>query len=240
MDLSLTGAGGGRSALAGYAYYDGAGCLAVEHPRLLCKTPAQEASVTTTVPPGPPFTTRPELAGTFGMVASTHWLASAAGMAVLEQGGNAFDAAAAAGFVLQVVEPHLNGPGGEVPVIGWDAAAGGVFVLDGQGPAPAAATIEAFSDLGLDLVPGSGLLAACVPAAFGTWMLLLERHGTMRPREVLQYAIGYARGGYPMLPAASAQIGAVAGTFREHWPSSAEIYLADGVPAAGARFRNVA
>jgi gamma-glutamyltranspeptidase/glutathione hydrolase len=196
--------------------------------------------VTTTVPPGPPFTTRPELAGTFGMVASTHWLASAAGMAVLEQGGNAFDAAAAAGFVLQVVEPHLNGPGGEVPVIGWDAAAGGVFVLDGQGPAPAAATIEAFSDLGLDLVPGSGLLAACVPAAFGTWMLLLERHGTMRPREVLQYAIGYARDGYPMLPAASAQIGAVAGTFREHWPSSAEIYLADGVPAAGARFRNVA
>ncbi len=57
-----------------------------------------------------PFTTRPELAGTFGMVASTHWLASAAGMAVLEKGGNAFDAAVAAGLVLQVVEPHLNGP----------------------------------------------------------------------------------------------------------------------------------
>src|SRR5262249_359569 len=68
----------------------------------------------------PEFTTRPELAGTFGMVASTHWLASAAGLAVLESGGNAFDAAAAAGFVLQVVEPHLNGPGGEVPVIGFD------------------------------------------------------------------------------------------------------------------------
>src|ERR1700736_2449363 len=63
------------------------------------------------------FTTRPELRGSFGAVASTHWLASAAGMAVLERGGNAFDAACAAGFVLQVVEPHLNGPGGEVPVI---------------------------------------------------------------------------------------------------------------------------
>src|SRR5580693_6545564 len=148
MDLSLTGAGGGRSALAGYAYYDGAGCLAVEHPRLLCKTPAQEASVTTTVPPGPPFTTRPELAGTFGMVASTHWLASAAGMAVLEQGGNAFDAAAAAGFVLQVVEPHLNGPGGEVPVIGYDPRRGETFVVCGQGTAHAGATVDAYRELG--------------------------------------------------------------------------------------------
>src|SRR5579864_8321807 len=95
----------------------------------------------------PEFTTRPELAGTFGMVASTHWLASAAGMAVLEKGGNAFDAAAAVGFVLQVVEPHLNGPGGEVPVIGFDADRGEAFVLDGQGPAPAAATLAAFSAL---------------------------------------------------------------------------------------------
>ncbi|MGH3274655.1 MAG: gamma-glutamyltransferase, partial [Streptosporangiaceae bacterium] len=181
------------------------------------------------------------------MVASTHWLASAAGMAVLEKGGNAFDAAVAAGFVLQVVEPHLNGPGGEVPVIGYDVAdsstAGGtgprgVFVVDGQGPAPAAATLAAFAELGLDLVPGSGLLAACVPGAFGAWMLLLERHGTMRPREVLEYAIGYARDGYPMLPSASAQIAAVADTFREHWPTSAETYLANGVPAAGARFVN--
>jgi gamma-glutamyltranspeptidase / glutathione hydrolase len=184
------------------------------------------------------FTTRPELAGTFGMVASTHWLASAAGMAVLEKGGNAFDAAVAAGFVLQVVEPHLNGPGGEVPVIGFDATAGQPFVLDGQGPAPAAATLAAFADLGLDLVPGTGLLAACVPAAFGTWMLLLERYGTMRLRDVLEYAIGYAGDGYPLLGRVSDAIAAVGPTFTEYWPSSAEIYLAAGVPAAGSRFAN--
>ncbi len=67
------------------------------------------------------FTTRPELRGTFGMVASTHWLASAAGMAVLEQGGNAFDAAVATGLTLQVVEPHLNGPGGDLPALLWPA-----------------------------------------------------------------------------------------------------------------------
>jgi len=173
------------------------------------------------------------------MVASTHWLGSAAGMAVLEKGGNAFDAAVAAGLVLQVVEPHLNGPGGEVPVIGFDAARGEAFVLDGQGPAPAAATPEAFGALGLDLVPGSGLLAACVPAAFGTWMLLLERHGLLRPRDVMGYAIGYARDGYPMLGAASAAVAAVADTFREHWPSSAEVYLrGGGAPAPGSGFSN--
>ena len=187
-----------------------------------------------------PFTTRPQLAGTFGMVASTHWLASAAGMAVLEKGGNAFDAAVATALVLQVVEPHLNGPGGEVPVIGFDAAAAEVFVLDGQGPAPAAATLAAFESLGLDLVPGTGLLAACVPAAFGTWMLLLERYGQLHLREVMEYAIGYARDGYPMLATASATIEAVAGTFRDHWPTSAEIYLAAGLPAPGARFANPA
>jgi gamma-glutamyltranspeptidase/glutathione hydrolase len=190
------------------------------------------------MPQGSTFTTRPQLAGTFGMVASTHWLASAAGMAVLETGGNAFDAAVAAGLVLQVVEPHLNGPGGEVPIIGYDAGRGEVFVLDGQGPAPQAATPEAFGALGLDLVPGSGLLAACVPAAFGTWMLLLAAHGRLRLREVMGYAIGYARQGYPVVPGISTGIASVAGAFREHWPSSAEIYLADGVPGPGTRFAN--
>jgi gamma-glutamyltranspeptidase/glutathione hydrolase len=173
------------------------------------------------------------------MVASTHWLASAAGMSVLERGGNAFDAAVAAGLVLQVVEPHLNGPGGEVPVLGFDATAGEVFVLDGQGPLPAAATLATFSELGLDLVPGTGLLAACVPAAFGTWMLLLQRHGRLRLRDVMEYAIGYAGDGYPMLGSASGAVAEVAATFRDYWPTSAAVYLRGGsAPAPGSRFVN--
>jgi len=189
----------------------------------------------------PEFTTRPELAGTFGMVASTHWLASAAGMAVLEQGGNAFDAAVAAGLVLQVTEPHLNGPGGEVPVIAHHAGRGETFVLCGQGTAPADATLEAFGDLGLDLVPGSGLLAACVPGAFGAWMLLLREYGTLRLRDVMDYAIGYAARGYPVVPAISWGIASVAELFQDHWPSSAEIYLPGGtVPAPGSLFANPA
>jgi gamma-glutamyltranspeptidase / glutathione hydrolase len=187
----------------------------------------------------PEFTTRPELAGTFGMVASTHWLASAAGMAVLEKDGNAFDAAVAAGLVLQVVEPHLNGPGGEVPVIAYDQARGETFVLCGQGTAPAGATLAAYTDLGLDLVPGSGLLAATVPGSFGAWMLLLRDHGRLRLRDVMTYAIGYAESGYPLIPSISWGIAAVADLFREHWTSSAEVYLrGGGAPAPGSLFSN--
>jgi gamma-glutamyltranspeptidase/glutathione hydrolase len=189
----------------------------------------------------PEFTTRPELAGTFGMVASTHWLASAAGMAVLEAGGNAFDAAVATGLTLQVVEPHLNGPGGEVPVVAHHAGRGETFVLCGQGTAPAAATPEAFTSLGLDLVPGSGLLAACVPGAFGAWMLMLREFGTLRLRDVMGYAIGYAGRGYPLVPAISWGIASVADLFRDHWPGSAEVYLPGGqVPAPGSLFANPA
>ncbi len=186
------------------------------------------------------FATRPELLGTVGMVSSTHWLASAAGMAVLERGGNAFDAAVAAGFVLQVVEPHLNGPGGEAPILYWSADQQRVGVVDGQGPAPAAASIEVFERLGLDLVPGTGLLPACVPGAFGAWMLLLGELGTMRPADVLADAIGYAEHGYPVVPQLSSTVATVERLFGEEWTSSAAVWLADGVPQPGSRFRNPA
>ena len=178
------------------------------------------------------FTTRPELRGTFGMVASTHWLASGAGMAVLERGGNAFDAAVAAGFVLQVVEPHLNGPGGDVPAIVWPAERGEPVVVCGQGPAPEAATIEAYRSLGLDLVPGTGPYAAVVPGAFDAWCLMLRDFGTWELADVLEAAIGYAAGGYPVVPGIRS---AVLGLPRE-WTSSAEIYAS--VPEAGQLFRN--
>ena len=133
-----------------------------------------------------PFTTRPEIEGTFGVVTSTHWIATAVGMATLEKGGNAFDAGVATAFTLQVVEPHLNGPGGDVPVIVHDVKRGRTEVICGQGPAPARATIAHYRDeLGLDLIPGTGLLAACIPGTFDTWMTLLRDYGTMRLADVL-------------------------------------------------------
>lgn len=174
------------------------------------------------------------------MVSSTHWLASATAMAILERGGNAFDAAVAAGLTLQVVEPHLNGPGGEVPILLYAAGADEVIVVDGQGPAPAAATIDAFAALGIDLIPGTGLLAACVPGAFGAWLLLLERYGTLPLADVFEHAIGYAGGGYPLVPRIAATIASSEQVFREHWPSSAEVYLHDGMPQPGERFANPA
>jgi gamma-glutamyltranspeptidase / glutathione hydrolase len=185
------------------------------------------------------FATRPELVGTFGMVASTHWLASASGMAVLEAGGNAFDAAVATGLVLHVVEPHLNGLGGDAPILGFAAGEDAPFVICGQGVAPAGASIAAYRDLGLDLVPGTGHLAAVVPGAFGAWLTLLEQHGTLSFRAVASAAIGYARGGFPLLPTAAATIERMRPLFEEHWPSSAATWLGTGgAPAGGTLLRN--
>jgi gamma-glutamyltranspeptidase/glutathione hydrolase len=187
-----------------------------------------------------PFTTRPEIEGTFGVVTSTHWIATAVGMAALEKGGNAFDAAVATAFTLQVVEPHLNGPGGDVPVIVHDVKRGKTEVICGQGPAPAAATIKYYRDeLGLDMVPGTGLLAACIPGMFDTWMLLLRDYGTMKLADVLTPAISYAQNGYPLVERISATIDTVKDMFRDHWKTSAAIYMPDGkVPAPGTLFRN--
>ena len=187
------------------------------------------------------FTTRPELHGTFGMVASTHWLASGAGMRMLELGGNAFDAAAAAGFTLQVVEPHLNGPGGDLPVLFWSARERAARVLCAQGVAPATATIARFAELGLDQVPGTGLLATCVPGAFDGWLTLLRDHGTMTLADVIAPALHYAEHGYPVVPGITAAIESVRGLFEAAWPTSAAVYLPDGaVPVAGTRFGNLA
>ncbi|MEU6082775.1 gamma-glutamyltransferase [Streptomyces sp. NPDC047108] len=175
------------------------------------------------------FTTRPTLQGTFGMVSSTHWLASQSAMAVLERGGNAYDAAVAAGFVLHVVEPHLNGPAGEVPII-LAPADGRVQVLCGQGPAPAGATIEHYSALGLDLVPGTGPLAAAVPGAFDAWMLLLRDHGTLHLADVLGHAIGYAEHGHPPVERIGSTVEAVRELFETEWTTSAALYLPGGRP----------
>ncbi|MEM9798322.1 MAG: gamma-glutamyltransferase family protein [Pseudomonadota bacterium] len=184
------------------------------------------------------FTTRPEIRGIFGVVTSTHWIASAVGMSILERGGNAFDAAVATGLTLQIIEPHLNGPAGDLPVL-FQKPGAAPQVLCAQGPAPAAATIAHYRDQGLSLIPGSGLLATVVPGAFDGWMALLKDHGTMDLRQVLAPAVAYAADGHPMLPRVARTIAGLQGYFTEHWPSSAAVWTPGGAaPVAHGPFRN--
>lgn len=188
-----------------------------------------DSSISAFTPP-PSHTTRPTLRGSFGMVSSTHWLASAAAQAVLERGGNAFDAAVAGAFVLHVVEPHLNGPGGDlVALITSDE---GPRVLMGQGPAPAGATIQHYREAGLDLVPGAGALAAVAPGAVDAWLLLLAERGSWELADVLAFAIHYARNGHPAVGRVGTTVAAVADLFTRHWPTSAAQWMPDGRPPA--------
>ena len=185
------------------------------------------------------FTTRPEIRGTFGVATSTHWIASAVGMSILEKGGNAFDAAVATALVLQVVEPHLNGPAGDMPAIFHSATTGETKVLCAQAVTPAAATIDHYKAQGLTLIPGSGLLATVVPGAFDGWMLMLRDHGSMSLREVLEPVVYYARDGHPMLPRVAHTIAGLQEFFEAEWPSSAAVWAPNGeAPKPNALFKN--
>ncbi|AZN70195.1 gamma-glutamyltransferase family protein [Georhizobium profundi] len=185
------------------------------------------------------FTTRPEILGTFGVVASTHWIASAVGMRMLEIGGNAFDAAVATGMALQVLEPHLNGPGGDLPAVIYSARKDKVEVICAQGPAPAGATIEHYTREGMDIIPGDGLLATVIPGAFDGWMTMLRDYGRLSLREVMEPAIHYAEHGHPVLPRVAATIAGMTDFFREKWPTSYETWLPGGhAPAANDIVRN--
>lgn len=185
------------------------------------------------------FTTRPEILGRFGVVASTHWIASAVGMRMLEIGGNAFDAAVATGMVLQVLEPHLNGPGGDMPAVLYSKQHDRVDVICAQGQAPAGATIEHYRAQGLRVIPGDGLLATVIPGAFDGWMLMLRDYGRLSLRAVMEPAIWYAEHGHPMLPRVSATIEGLAEFFKTEWPTSYDTWLPGGVaPAPHANFAN--
>ncbi len=206
---------------------------------LLCSTPEAETLESMFTAP-PSFLTRPDLRGTFGMAATTHWSASATAQAVLEKGGNAFDAAVAAAFVLHLVEPHLNGPGGDLTALIATADHPSPMVLVGQGPAPAGATIEHFRAEGLDLVPGAGGLAAAVPGAVDAWLLLQRDHGTLELADVWAYAVDYAEHGYPLVSRVTATVDSVHGLFTDHWTSSADFWLHGRTGSGGALMTNPA
>ena len=185
------------------------------------------------------FTTRPVVMGTRGVVTSGHYLATAAGFRMMEQGGNAIDAAAAMCFCLNLLEPQSNGLAGEVPTLIYSARERKVYELSGMGWSPQAFTIDWCREQGIDLIPGDGYLPACVPAVVGTWAAALARFGTMSFGEVVQPAIELAENGYPVYDSLHNSLASNVAKFTELYPSTGEVYLPGGkAPAVGELHRN--
>lgn len=185
------------------------------------------------------FTTRPEIMGRRYVVTSGHYLATAAGMHIMERGGNAIDAAASMCICLNLLEPYSNGIGGEAPTLIYSAAEGKPFAISGMGWSPAALTAQYCRDHGIDLIPGDGFLPACVPATVDTWACAVSRFGRLRFADILAPAIELAEQGFPVYPDFSRRTKERAKLFLERYPSTAEIYCPGGrIPRTGERFRN--
>ncbi len=183
---------------------------------------------------------RPMVMSARGVVSSGHYLATGIGADILRRGGNAFDAAAGAGFALALLKPHQNGIGGEIPALLFDAATSRVYAVSGHGTAPAAATMSLYRDeYGLEIIPGDGLLPSLVPCAPASWIFILEHFGTMRLGDVIAGALDLAENGFPMYDHLHASISRTADRMKREWPSSAEVFLPGGrAPAPGELFRN--
>lgn len=145
-----------------------------------------------------PAANRPDVRGTHGAVSASHPLAAQAGLRVLQEGGNAADAALAMAAVLAVVRPHMNGVGGDAFVLVYEAATGQVHALNGSGRSGALATPSFFKDQGLTEVPSTGPLSVSVPGAVAAWVDVHERFGSKPFASLLRPAVAYARDGFPV------------------------------------------
>src|SRR6202167_2743854 len=219
------------------------------HPQRSCnKNTAQEK--TTQMP-----TIYPLIMGRRAMIATEHYLSAAAGARMFACGGHAIDACIATTFVEGVVTPHRYTIGGEAPMLIYSASARRVVAINGNMMAPARATIAHFRSLGIELIPGAGLLAAGVPAAFDALVTALRDFGTRSLADVLDPALQLADDGFPMhvglsgdpdLPdeayaGAGASLRTNATRFLTKWPSSGRVYLPDGkVPLPGSVLKNPA
>jgi len=186
----------------------------------------------------------PRVFGRKGAVAAEHYSAALAGIEILQQGGNAVDAACAAALVEGVVNPHMHTIGGELPMLISVPESARVVCINGNMMAPGKATPAAFRDLGHSAIPGEGVLAAGVPGALGAIVEVLSRFGRLRFEDVSARAIDLAKNGFP----------AHSGLIRMHksgiadnfdkflgWRGTATVYLPDGrIPKEGALIRNPA
>jgi gamma-glutamyltranspeptidase / glutathione hydrolase len=189
-------------------------------------------------PAANPRATRSVVMARNGLIATSQPLASAAGLRVLQQGGNAFDAAITAAAVLAVVEPTMNSLGGDMFALVYDAKSKSVHALNASGRAPARATPAEFRRRGLDAIPYRGELSVSVPGVVDGWSELLTRYGTITLDRALEPAIGYARDGYAVSEIIANQWKDVEAILARD-PVAAATFLPDGhSPAAGDVFRN--
>ena len=187
----------------------------------------------------PEMTTRPVIMGTRGVVTSGHYLATAAGFRIMEQGGNAIDAAAAMCICLNLLEPQSNGIGGEAPTLIYSAREGRTFAISGMGTSPNAFTIQWCRENGIDQIPGDGYLPACVPATVDTWATAVARFGTMSFSQILQPAIELAENGFPVYQRLHDNLADNVRKYTDLYPTTGEVYLPGGhVPEVGEVFRN--
>lgn len=168
--------------------------------------------------------------GTRGVVTSGHYLATAAGFRIMNQGGNAIDAAAAMSFCLNLLEPQSNGIGGEVPVLIYSAKQEKTFAVSGMGWSPKNFSIEWCRDHKIDLIPGDGYLPACVPATVDTWATSVAQFGSMSFAQILQPAIELAEHGFPVYDRLQQTLSTNVQKFTEQYPTTGEIYLPQRKP----------
>jgi gamma-glutamyltranspeptidase/glutathione hydrolase len=177
--------------------------------------------------------------GTRGVVTSGHYLASAAGFRIMEQGGNAIDAAAAMCFALNLLEPQNNSTGGEVPTLIYAAKEGKAYAVSGMGWSPEQLTIDWCRANEIDMIPGDGFLPACVPSVVDTWAVVLARFGTFGFAQVLQPTIELAEQGFPMYEGLHNYLVRAQARFEEQYPSTFALYYPNGrAPETGEVWRN--
>jgi gamma-glutamyltranspeptidase/glutathione hydrolase len=189
-------------------------------------------------PAANPRATRSVVMARNGIIATSQPLATAAGLRILQQGGNAIDAAVTAAAVLAVVEPTMNGLGGDLFAIVYDPRSGKAHGLNASGRAPAAATRDEFARRKLSEIPYRGVLSVSVPGVVDGWNALLAKHGTISLARALEPAIGYARDGFAVSEIIATQWKAEAETLAKD-PAAAATFLPGGsAPAPGDVFRN--
>ena len=170
---------------------------------------------------------RPVVMGRRGMVASGHPLASQAGIAVLQRGGNAVDAAVAVAAAVSVVEPGMSGIGGDGFIMLYHRARNELNVVNATGAAPGAATRERYLPGG---IPMKGLLSMSVPGLLRGWVEAHRRYGALTLAQVLEPAIDLAENGFPVSHTLSASI--AADTLLCEFPTSRAVFTRDGRPLA--------